>query len=257
VYVDTVGNGSTVVGYARVSSEEQGASGSSLQSQRTEIEAECARRGWRLLRIDRDVLSGKNLKRPGLNAALAACRSGEVEGIVVHKLDRLSRSIVDFSRLLEDARKRGFNIVALDLGLDLSTPQGELVGNVIASVAQWERRIIGQRTREALAVKRREGVQVGRPRSLPESTVRRLRAARRRGLSYAEIAARLNRDDVPTAHGGSRWHASTVRSALLARTRGSADDQRAGDGKGGLGVVAASSSAPSSSRRAKSVRSMN
>jgi DNA invertase Pin-like site-specific DNA recombinase len=72
---------------------------------------------------------------------------------VVAKLDRLSRSIVHFGLLLEGASKKRFNVVALDLGLDLSTPQGELVANVIASVAQWERRIIGQRTKEALAVK--------------------------------------------------------------------------------------------------------
>jgi hypothetical protein len=72
---------------------------------------------------------------------------------VVAKLDRLSRSVVDAGRLLEEARKGGFNIVALDLGLDLSTPTGELVANVLAAVAQWERRMIGVRTSEALQVK--------------------------------------------------------------------------------------------------------
>jgi DNA invertase Pin-like site-specific DNA recombinase len=59
--------------------------------------------------------------------------------VVVAKLDRLSRSVVDAGRLLDEARKRGFNIVALDLGLDLSTPTSELVANVLAAVAQWER----------------------------------------------------------------------------------------------------------------------
>lgn len=73
--------------------------------------------------------------------------------MVVAKLDRLSRSVVDAGRLLEEARKRGFNIVALDLGLDLSMPTGELVANVLAAVAQWERRMIGVRTSEALQVK--------------------------------------------------------------------------------------------------------
>jgi DNA invertase Pin-like site-specific DNA recombinase len=100
-----MGNGSKGIGYSRVSTEEQGANGSSLDAQRSAIEAECARRGWALIRIEEDVLSGKNLKRPGLHAALAVCRDGEVDGIVVQKLDRLSRSIVDFSHLLEDARK--------------------------------------------------------------------------------------------------------------------------------------------------------
>ena len=59
--------------------------------------------------------------------------------LVVAKLDRLSRSVVDAGKLLADARKRGYNIVALDCGLDLSSPQGELVANVLASVAQWVR----------------------------------------------------------------------------------------------------------------------
>src|SRR4051812_5678544 len=79
----------------------------------------------------------------------------------LQKLDRLSRSVVDFAGLLTDARKRGFNIAALDLGLDLSTPQGERVANVIASVAQWEPRIVGERTREDLAIKRAQGVRLG------------------------------------------------------------------------------------------------
>ena len=90
---------------------------------------------------------------------------------------------------------------------------------MLAVFAQWERRMIGQRTREALAVKKREGVKIGRPRSLPTRTIRRMRAARRRGLSYADIATRLNESGVPTAHGGRQWHAATVRSALVARDR--------------------------------------
>src|SRR4051812_43913413 len=151
------------------------------------------------------------MKRPGLQAALASCRSGEVDGIVVAKLDRLSRSIVDFGSLLEDARKRGFNVAALDLGLDLSTPQGELVANVIASVAQWERRIIGQRTKEALAVKKSEGVKLGRPPTLPEKVVRRIKRERKAGKTLAAIADRLNQDGVPTAQGGKEWYPATVR----------------------------------------------
>jgi DNA invertase Pin-like site-specific DNA recombinase len=99
-YVCGVGNGEKVIGYVRVSTEEQGASGAGLEAQRSAIESECARRGWELLRVEEDVLSGKSLKRPGLLAALAACGSGAVSGIVVAKLDRLSRSLVDFANLL-------------------------------------------------------------------------------------------------------------------------------------------------------------
>lgn len=69
--------------------------------------------------------------------------------------------MVDFGRTLAEANKGGWNIVGLDFGLDLSTPQGKLVANVLMSVAEWEREVIGQRTREGLAVKRAQGVQMG------------------------------------------------------------------------------------------------
>jgi len=112
------------------------------------------------------VESGRSVRnRPGLQRALDACRSGEADGIVAAKVDRLSRSIVDFAGLLEEGRARGFNVVALDLGVDLSTPQGELIAHVVAAVAQWERRMIGQRTRQALAIKRAGSTRgVSRPR---------------------------------------------------------------------------------------------
>ena len=210
-----MGSGQTVIGYTRVSTGEQGESGAGLEAQRRAISDEAARRAWQLLRIEEDVLSGRSLKRPGLQRALNACRMGEASGIVVAKLDRLSRSVIDFAKTLEDARKRGYNIVALDLGLDLSTPQGELVANVIASVAQWERRVIGARTAEALAVKRSQGVRLGRPRTLPDTVRRRIHRLRETGASLPEIAAQLNQDGVPTAHGGARWYPSSVRAVLL------------------------------------------
>ena len=203
-----------VVGYGRVSTDGQATSGAGMDAQRVAIRAECARRGWILARIEEDALSGKSMKRPGLHAALEACRAGEVGGVVVAKVDRLSRSIVDFAGVLENARRRGYNVVALDLGLDLSTPQGELVGNVIASVAQWERRIIGQRTKDALAIKRAEGVQLGRRSGVAAVVVSRMRRQRARGKTLAWIAAKLNADGVPTAQGGRQWYPATVRAVL-------------------------------------------
>jgi DNA invertase Pin-like site-specific DNA recombinase len=134
---------------------------------------------------------------------------------VVAKLDRLSRSIVDFGSLLDEARKRGFNVVAIDLGVDLSTPQGELIANVLASVAQWERRIIGQRTRDALAAKRQQGVRLGRPRSVPDDVLARIRRAHGRGQTLTAIASKLNATGVPTARGGRCWYPGTVRQVLL------------------------------------------
>lgn len=121
-----MGSGDRVIGYIRVSTTEQGANGAGLEAQRAAIEAECLRRDWQLVRIDEDVLSGRTLRRPGLQRALEACRSAEADGVVVAKLDRLSRSLVDFAGLLAEAQRCGWNLVALDLGVDLSTPSEEL-----------------------------------------------------------------------------------------------------------------------------------
>lgn len=207
----------TVIGYARVSTGDQGENGVGLEVQREAIKAECARRGWALSRIEEDVLSARSMNRPGLQTALDACRSGEVAGIVVAKLDRLSRSVVDFGRLLREATRGGWNIVGLDFGLDLGTPQGKLVGNLLMSVAEWEREMAGQRTREALAVRRAEGVRLGRPRTLPDKVAARIVRLHRRGKSLRAIAAALNDGAVPTAHGGACWYAATVRAVLVSR----------------------------------------
>jgi DNA invertase Pin-like site-specific DNA recombinase len=117
-----MGVGDRVIGYVRVSTAEQGTNGAGLDAQRAAIEAECDRRTWQLIRIEEDVLSGRTLRRPGLQRGLEACRSAEADGVVVAKLDRLSRSLVDFAGLLGEAQAGGWNLVALDLGVDLSTP---------------------------------------------------------------------------------------------------------------------------------------
>jgi DNA invertase Pin-like site-specific DNA recombinase len=213
-----MGSGDLVVGYARVSTEEQGLSGAGLVAQRRAIEAECERRGWSLVRIEEDVLSGRTLNRPGLTQALEACRSGEVSGIVVAKLDRLSRSLVDFAGLLVEAQSGGFNLVALDLGVDLSTPAGEFLASVMASAAQWERRIIGQRTKDALAIRREQGVKLGRPPLPKDALGRRVALMRKRGMTLQAIADALNAEGVAPLRGGRQWRPSSVR-AVLGRKR--------------------------------------
>jgi len=209
------GSPTSVVGYCRVSTEEQGDSGLGLAAQRAAVEAECSRRGWELLAIHEDVLSGRTLNRPGLAVALACVESGEAAALIVAKLDRLSRSLVDFAGLMARAQRGQWNLVALDLGIDLSTPAGEFMANVMASAAQWERRIIGQRTRDALVIKRAQGVRLGRPRTLAADVVVRIRVAHESGAGWSLIARELNEEAVPTAHGGTKWYASTVRSVAL------------------------------------------
>src|SRR6266566_1674728 len=116
--------------------------------------------------------------------------------------------------MMAKATRQGWALVALDCAVDTTTPAGEAMANVLATFAQFERRLIGQRTREALAVKRSEGVRLGRPPTLPENVRTRIQAERAERRSLAAIASALNGDRVPTAHGGARWYASTVRAVL-------------------------------------------
>ena len=204
------------VGYLRVSTDEQVESGAGLAAQESAIRADIERRGATLVAIYRDAgLSGKTMSgRPGLERALLAIDSGEADTLVVAKLDRLSRSLLDFAGLMARAQRDAWNLVALDLGIDLSTPAGEFMASVVASAAQWERRIIGQRTRDALDAKRASGVRLGRPRTVAIDVVDRIKAERNTGRTFSAIAEGLNSDAIPTARGGLRWYPSTVRAVL-------------------------------------------
>lgn len=137
-----------------------------------------------------------------------------MEGIVVAKLDRLSRSLVDFAAVVQDAQAHGYNVVAVDLGVDLSTPSGEFLAHVMASAAQWERRIIGERTRDALAARKAAGVKLGRPPRGPDPIAIRISNMRAKGMTLSAISDRLNRDATPTYRGGTLWRPSSVRAVL-------------------------------------------
>ncbi len=206
------------VGYLRVSTSEQVESGAGLAAQRSSIEAETSRRGWQLVETFTDAgISGKSLiGREALTAALTTVESGHADVLIVAKLDRLSRSLLDFAALMARAQEQGWNLVALDLGIDLSTPAGEFLASVMASAAQWERRIISQRT---LAAKQAAGVRLGRPRRLSQEVVDRIVAARDGGKGLTAIARALSEEGVPTAQGGARWYPSTVRAILESADR--------------------------------------
>src|SRR5204862_6735712 len=92
---------------------------------------------------------------------------------------------------------------------------GEAMAQVLATFGQFERRLIGQRTKEALAAKKAAGIRLGRPPNVPQSVVRRMQRQRARGETLRAIAESLNRDKVATAQGGKRWYAATVRHVLI------------------------------------------
>jgi DNA invertase Pin-like site-specific DNA recombinase len=205
-----------VIGYLRVSTEEQSQSGLGLQAQRDRIVDEVARRGLQLVDVlVDDGFSAKSLDRPGIRQALELLRGRRADGLMVARLDRLSRSLLDFAGLMDRSRRERWQLVALDLGVDTSTPSGEMLAGVLATFAQYERRLIGQRTRDALAVKKAQGARLGRPVTLPDQVRRRIvRLRARHGWSLPRIAARLNEEGVATAQGGRRWWPETVAAVV-------------------------------------------
>ncbi len=208
-----------VVGYLRVSTEEQADSGLGLAAQEAAIRGECERRGVDLLSLHSDAgISGKSLARPALTAALADLDAGKGDVLMVSKLDRLSRSVHDATGLMLRAEKAGWGLVALDLAVDTTTPSGKAMAQMMSVFAELERRLIGERTKAALAVKSTQGVKLGRPRRVPEEVVTRILELRDEGATWREIAGALNAGGIPTAHGGKQWYPATARLVALGRS---------------------------------------
>jgi len=202
--------------YVRVSTVDQAENGASLEAQRATLTAEADRRGWDVEVIADEGLSAKSLNRPGLQAALARLDAGEADHLLAVRLDRVSRSVADFAGLVDRSHRRGWGLALLSPNIDTTDPAGRFTSNVLASAAQYERELIGARTREGMAQRAAEGVKMGRPRAIPADVLTRIRAAREAGASLRKIADDLTAAGVPTAQGGRRWYASTVRAALAA-----------------------------------------
>ncbi|WP_108665164.1 recombinase family protein [Euzebya rosea] len=200
------------LGYARVSTDEQEIS---IDAQRDRLHAWAVSRGIDDLQIRVDQgHSGKTLKRPAIAEALTELEAAGTGTLVVCKLDRLTRSVVDFAGLMEQSRRQGWHLVALDVGIDTSTPAGELLATIMAALAQWERRQIADRTITALARKAAEGHRLGRPSAIPDDVLARIVGLRGAGRSYQAIADALNADGIPTAGRAARWGKSSVASAV-------------------------------------------
>ena len=203
------------VAYCRVSTDEQGTSGLGLAAQEATVRGEVDRRGWDLERVYTDVASGKSLRgRHAFAEALLELAAGHADVLVVAKLDRLSRSVSDFAAILARTQLEGWALNICDLGVDTTTPSGKMVAQIMMVLAEWEREMIGDRTKVALEAARAKGTRLGRPRNVKPETLRLMRVLRDAGKGYQAIADALTREGVPTSQGG-RWHAATVRKLLL------------------------------------------
>lgn len=223
-----------VVGYIRVSTEEQAERGLSLDAQRRRIEQYCELYGLELVGIYEDAgASAANLDRDGLRAALAAIQAaGRHCGLIVAKLDRLTRSVVDAGELLTGAL-RGRRLVSVGEQIDTTTAAGMLVYNMLVSVAQWERETIAERTRAALQQKKARGESTGnapfgykkqvdargRVKIVQERRehviLERMRELRAAGCGWTEIARTLREEKRKNRRGDyDRWTPAQVYNIL-------------------------------------------
>ena len=119
--------------------------------------------GWKLLpeRFDDGGLSGGTMERPALQRLLAEVEAGRIGMIVVYKIDRLTRSLADFARLVEQLDRRGCSFVSVTQAFNTSTSMGRLTLNVLLSFAQFEREVTAERIRDKIAASKRKGLWMG------------------------------------------------------------------------------------------------
>ena len=203
--------------YTRVSTSEQGESGLGLDAQAALCNDYCVRNRLKIVEVTTEVQSGKSTRRrPVLASALESLRKGDADVLIASNVSRLSRSIGDLVGLISEADKRGYSVVALDTGLDTSTPAGRMVFQMLGVAAEYERAMTSDRTKKALARAKAKGTQLGRRASLPRDVVERIAAERASGRTLAAIANDLNSEDVATGQGGAQWYPATV-SKILSR----------------------------------------
>ena len=197
-------------GYTRVSTEEQAETRNGLEAQQAVIAAEATRRDWNVEYFTDPGVTGKIVGLQ-LQEVLQLLASGQGDGLVVAKLDRLSRSILNASRIIEADNEQGWALVVLDLGVDLTTAAGRMMAHTMLSFAQYERELISERTKAGLAAKKARNEPIGRPRLAKPGVVRRIVLDRDAGLSFDRIASALTAEGILSPAGRPTWQSSTVR----------------------------------------------
>jgi site-specific DNA recombinase len=230
-----------VIGYVRVSTEEQGRDGVSLANQEEHIRKYCDLYKLDLVRIASDPgISAKTLDRPGLKSALddlRRCKPGRkhdpssIDGLVIYKLDRLTRSIGDWDYLIRELfnEHTGKGLFSYSDQIDTRTANGRMFLNLIMTIAQWEREIIAERTSDALQGKIRRGERCGKvrfgydlssdgrtliPNEHEQKAIDHMRTWKAAGKTYRDLVEMLKEYGIDTKDGGI-WRPATIRQILL------------------------------------------
>ena len=203
------------VGYVRVSTEGQAENGVSLDMQRQKVEAYCHLHELDLIElITDDGYSAGSLDRPGMQRLLAMVDEGAVDAVVVYKLDRISRRTKHMLDLVDRFELANVAFHSIQESLDTKSAIGRFVLRTLASLAEMERDLISERTRDALQHAKASGKHMGRIGFQNTTVLQEMKTRHKQGWSYREIARDLNARQVPTDRGG-RWASATVRQMIL------------------------------------------
>ena len=202
-----------LIGYVRAST---GGQQITLEAQEAKIRAMATVKGFPLVDVIVDAgESAKDLERPGMRKILAMVEARQIDGLIICKLDRVTRSVKDLGALMDQFAKRDVSLISVEEQLDTGSASGRLVLNIMVSVSQWEREIIGERTATALQFIKSTGCPAGpapygfRSQARPVVAGKRVRMPlledeyeqaaikaifdlHERGLSYSQIALQLN-----------------------------------------------------------------
>ena len=216
------------IGYIRVSTEEQAKEGISLEAQEEKIRAFCLAKDWELVKIFSDAgYSAKNLKREGILSLISFCERKKCDIVVIYKLDRLTRNVRDLGYLIQDVfEKNGIAFSSVQDNFDTTTASGRLILNFLGCIAQWEREIIAERTKDVLAYKKENlktygptpyGFKRENDKLLPckreLSIVKLIYDLRKKGTTFKDIVDHLENKGIPTKN-KRKWSKSTIYKML-------------------------------------------
>jgi DNA invertase Pin-like site-specific DNA recombinase len=213
-----------IIGYVRVSTEEQAKDGQSLQLQEAKIRAYCALNDLELTDVIKDPgISAKSVKgRPNFVNALESIYKGKADGLIVWRLDRAFRSTQDALAISERLRKKGRVFISVSEKIDTGSAFGEFFFTLLASLATMERKIIGERTAAALRQKKENHEKTGgmtpfgyrlsadgvhlEPDDREQQVVKLISRLKSKGHSYRAIARHLNEKKIKTKSGRAWTH---------------------------------------------------
>jgi site-specific DNA recombinase len=213
------------IGYARVSTEEQAREGISLDNQIAKIKAYAILNDLDLTEIILDAgKSAKNLKREGIQKIFSMIQSNQVEAVIIYKLDRMFRNTIEALETANMLDKKSVSLHSITEKLDTKSAMGRFFFTLTASLAEMERNIIAERTKDALSNKKANHERVGEipygydltpegklvENTLEQKVIEKVIMLRNEGLSYIKIAAHLNKQGYFSKKGG-KWHQESIK----------------------------------------------